>query len=77
MNPQHIETTPQTHTAPARKKAGGDLGQDESGGDLHPHVSDKEEEDGIVVIQVTEFQVGGHAGDFGVGDVVTVEDVEL
>jgi hypothetical protein len=25
MNPQHIETTPQTHTAPVRKKAGGIL----------------------------------------------------
>jgi hypothetical protein len=25
MNPQHIETTPQTHTAPVRKKVGGIL----------------------------------------------------
>ena len=72
----HRDDPPDAHGA-GEEEGWGDLGQDEPGGDLHPHVSDKEEEDGVVVIQVTEFQVFGHPGDFGVGDVVTVEDVEL
>lgn len=45
----HRDDPPDAHGA-GEEEGGGDLGQDEPGGDLHPHVSDKEEEDGVVVV---------------------------
>lgn len=37
----------------------------------------KHGQDGVVVIQVVKLQVLAHAAYFGVGNVVSVEDVEL